>query len=150
MIKFLHLHFQGKTIEEFRSFFLSYDNMCHVDELKLLSKPLALPAPYDRMWLEIAKVIDPLHLANHTRKKCKELYNPEKVKSTFPEANFMSAEQTFAWQGRYKKIFNSMTKGSRQKKPGHFTVRLTLKVRCFVIFLVGEIFNPSENKHCKY
>ena len=62
------------------------------------------------MWFEINKVNDPLHLANHSRRKCKELYDPEKAKKDFPEANFMSAEQTFAWQGRYKKIFNSMTK----------------------------------------
>ena len=98
--------------------------MCHVDELRLLSKPLALPAPYDQMWLQIQKVIDPLHLSNHTRKKCKELYNPEKVRKDIPEANFMSAEQTFAWQGRYKKIFNSMTKNHF-----HFMIHRLIKGR---------------------
>ena len=55
------------------------------------------------MWFEINKVIDSLHLANHSRRKCKELYDPEKAKKDFPEANFMSAGQTFAWQGQYKK-----------------------------------------------
>ena len=30
-----------------------------------------------------------------------KLYDPEKAKKDFPEANFMSAEQTFAWQGQF-------------------------------------------------
>ena len=90
LIKFLHMHLRGKTVEEFRKYYLSYDNMCHIDELRLLSKPLPLPEPYNKMWFEINKVIDPLHLANHSRKKCKELYDSEKAKKDFPEANFMS------------------------------------------------------------
>ena len=110
MLKFLQLKLKDKTVEEYRKFYLSYDNICHVDELKLLSKPLPLPMPEDKIWLEINKVIDPLHINNHTRQKCKDLYNPEKVKKEVPEANLMSAEQTFAWFGRYKKICNSMTK----------------------------------------
>jgi hypothetical protein len=113
MLKFLLLFFQAKaniTREDFENFFMSYDNICHVDELKLLANRLALPAPYDEVWLSIQKVIDPLHIRNHKRPKCKQLYNPEKVKEAIPEANLMCAEQTFAWMGRYKKIFNSMTK----------------------------------------
>ena len=110
MLRFLHLYFQGKSIEDFTKFFMSYDNICHVDELKLLAKKLDLPVPFDEIWLKINKVIDPLHIKNHSRPKCKELYNPEKVREAFPEANLMCAEQTFAWMGRYKKIFNSMTK----------------------------------------
>jgi hypothetical protein len=78
--------------------------------MKLLAKKLALPEPFDNVWLAINKVIDPLHIKNHTRTKCKTLYNPEKVKKDFPEANLMCAEQTFAWMGRYKKIFNAMPK----------------------------------------
>ena len=87
--------------EEMVKFFLSFDNMCHVDELKLLQKQLALPPPFDDVWLLINKVIDPLHIKNHVRHKCKELYNPEKVREAIPEANLMCAEQTFAWMGRY-------------------------------------------------
>ena len=32
------------------------------------------------------------------------MYNPKKVKEVVPEANLMCAEQTFAWQSRYKKV----------------------------------------------
>ena len=49
-----------------------------------------------------------LHLVNHKRPSCKVLYNPEKVRDTVPEANFMVAEETFTWLSRYKKILNSM------------------------------------------
>ena len=124
VIKFLQLHLAGKTVEDFRNFFLSYDNICHLDELKLFRHNLDLPAPYDKVWLEINKVIDPLHIKNHTRPKCKELYNPEKVKKQVPEANLMCAEQTFAWLGRYKRIFNSMT-----KTHFHFMVHCLIKGR---------------------
>ena len=55
-------------------------------------------------------LFDPLHIHNHKRKKCRELYNPDKVKEAVPEANLMCAEQTFAWFGRFKKICNSMSK----------------------------------------
>ena len=60
--------------------------------------------------LNFSDSFDPLHIHNHKRKKCSELYNPDKVKEAVPEANLMCAEQTFAWFGRFKKICNSMSK----------------------------------------
>ena len=77
--------------------------------MKLLRDKLALEPPFDIVWNKINKIIDPLHLRNHTRSKCKSDYNPEKVRKLFPEANLMCAEQTFTWLSRYKKIFNSMS-----------------------------------------
>ena len=96
--------------EDWKNFFLSYDNMCHIDELNLLNKPLALSEPYKNMWQKIQKVIDPLHIKNHTRKQCKTLYNPQKVTEKYKDGNMMQCEQTFAWLGRYKKILNSTPK----------------------------------------
>ena len=66
------------------------------------------------MWGTINKVIDPLHIHNHTREKCKKLYSPKSVTSKYPDANMMQCEQTFAWLGRYKKIFNSTPKTTFQ------------------------------------
>jgi hypothetical protein len=63
---FLHTYL-GHEIpnhEEWNDFFLSYDNMCHVDELRLLNSGLELPEPYNKMWSKINKVIDPLHVKN--------------------------------------------------------------------------------------
>ena len=56
-LNYLRLKLQGKTVEDFRKFFFSFDNICHVDELRLLKNPLALPPPEDMLWLEINKVI---------------------------------------------------------------------------------------------
>lgn len=48
---------------------------------------------YQRIWLDVGKVIDPLHLANHKRDECKTLYNPNKLKDICPEANLMVSSQ---------------------------------------------------------
>ena len=69
--------------EDWRNFFLVYDNMCHIAELKLLQQPLALPEPFDKMWDKekgVRTKIDPLHIQNHTRPECKVLYDPADVK----------------------------------------------------------------------
>ena len=58
-LNYLQLKLHGKTLEDFRNFFFSFDNICHVDELCLLKKHLALPSPEDRLWMEITKVIGP-------------------------------------------------------------------------------------------
>ena len=84
--------------------------LCPCPLLAPTCSPLSLPAPYDEMWLKIQKVIDPLHLKNHTRSDCKTKFNPEVVRKLYPQANFMQCEQTFAWLGRYKKILNSTPK----------------------------------------
>ena len=44
---------------------LAYDNMCHVDGLKAAAKSLPFPAPLDKVWSSIVKVIDKLHIRNH-------------------------------------------------------------------------------------
>ena len=35
---------------------LAYDNMCHLDGMKVAKSPLPLPQPYDKKWLTISKV----------------------------------------------------------------------------------------------
>ena len=90
---------------------LNYDNMCNVCKLKLLQGPLPLEAPFNSIWQDVGKIIDPLHLKNHSKNKnCAELYNPDRVREEFPDANLMVCEQTFSWLGKFKKIINSMPK----------------------------------------
>ena len=55
-------------------------------------------------------VVNVAQSKNHTRSQCKTRFNPEDVRTMYPQANFMQCEQTFAWLGRYKKILNSMPK----------------------------------------
>ena len=91
LIKYLQLKLRGKTEEERKQFFLSYDHMCGVDRLKLLRQPLPFEPPDDRIWLDLRKLIDPLHLKNHQNKRCQELYNPEVLKNHVPDGNLMCA-----------------------------------------------------------
>ena len=85
---------------------LAYDNMCHVDALKVAAKDLPFPPPLHKAWASIVKVIDKLHIRNHKDVKCKTTYNPEgKVPDGF---NSMAAEQTFVWGSRFKRIMCAM------------------------------------------
>ena len=104
MIKYLSLQLKGWTAEQYRNFFISYDNMCAIDGLNLLKKPLPLPAPEDRLWLNTRHLIDDLHLRNHKRQSCHERYNPEILKQHVPDANLICCEETFAWQSRFRRI----------------------------------------------
>jgi len=90
--------------------FLSYDNMCHLDGMKICRKDLPWPSPWNKAWQSINKIIDCLHLKNHKDKECKIKYNPSKLKEDIPEGNTMAAEQTFVWLSRYKKILCAMPK----------------------------------------
>ena len=91
-------------------FFVVYDNMCNLCQLRLLQTPLSLPAPYHNMWQKFNCCIDDLHIRNHSRESCKRLYSSDLLKAQHPSANTMAAEQTFCWMSRYKKILNSMGK----------------------------------------
>ena len=110
-IRFLSMYLADVDPKLWPKFFLAFDNMCNIDSLKLLRNPLALEGPdMPYVWQRIQKIIDPLHIKNHKRKLCHEKYNPEKVRKSFPEANMMVCEQTFAWLGRFKKVLNSTPK----------------------------------------
>lgn len=72
--------------------------MCHVDGLKLAKCDLPFEAPFNKMWHNVIKVIDRLHIRNHKNPRCKTEYNPDgKIP---PEYNTMAAEQTNVWASR--------------------------------------------------
>ena len=79
--KFKALQDAGRSQADIRkamsSTILAYDNMCHVDTLKISKKDLPFAAPFDKVWNVITKVIDRLHLRNHKDPRCKQLYNAE-------------------------------------------------------------------------
>lgn len=85
---------------------LAYDNMCHLDSLRISKSQLPLPVPFNEAWQLISKVIDRLHLRNHVDRKCKELYDPDK--RIPPNFNTMACEQTFIWASRLKKVMCAM------------------------------------------
>ena len=53
------------TREERKKVVLSYDNMCHLDNLRVAKKPLPLPGDLMFLWLDIKEIIDTLHIHNH-------------------------------------------------------------------------------------
>lgn len=55
-------------------------------------------------------MIDELHFKNHTDKICRQKYDPSVIKEKHPGISFMSAEQTFAWLTRFRKILSAMPK----------------------------------------
>ena len=104
--------------------YLSYDIMFNFDRLHMLRNKLPLEGALSDLWLDVNKVIDPLHLPNHKRPECHQLYNPDTLSDSFPEANLMVCEQVFCWLGRYKKILNSMPKAHH-----HFFLHRLIKRR---------------------
>ena len=92
--------------EKIKSKILSYDNMCHVDNMRLCKEELPLPLQLNTLWTDVGKVIDGLHLRNNVDPKFKRNYNPDdRVPKEF---NFMAAEQIFVWASRMKKFVCAM------------------------------------------
>lgn len=110
MINYLKKRLKGQEPSDFKKHYICYDNICNVDRLKLLRGPLPIEEPFPKVWQEVGKVIDPLHLSNHKNPECQIKYNPSKVKEQIPDANLMVAEQTFSWLGKYRRSLNAMPK----------------------------------------
>ena len=109
-IKWLMEVLSNVPSSEWKDVVIAYDNMCHLDSLKAARNDLPLEAPFNIMWKSVTKIIDDLHIHNHTDPKCLEMYHPLKVRQQHPHYNLMCAEQTFVWLSRFKKIVSSMNK----------------------------------------
>lgn len=111
MLKYLQKKLKDVPQVEWHNYIICYDNMCNVCKLRLLQNDLPLPNPFQTVWKDVVKVIDGLHIKNHSKNKdCATLYNPDQIRETFPHANLMVCEQTFSWLSKFKKILNSMPK----------------------------------------
>ena len=98
------------SADDLQNLFIAYDNMCNMCRLKVARKPLPLPQPMDRAWLQTHKIIDTFHLKNHTSAICHTEYSPDAMKSHHPQWNTQAGEQTFVWIGRFKNIVCAMNK----------------------------------------
>jgi len=88
--------------EKISNTIVAYDNMFHVDGLKLAKCDLPVKATFDKLWHNVTKVIDRLHIRNLEDPRCKTEYNPDS--EIPPEINTMAAEQTNVWAIRLKRI----------------------------------------------
>ena len=50
-----------------------YDNLCNLERLKMLQKPLPLDHPKNNIWKKTSHIVDELHIQNHKRAECKTL-----------------------------------------------------------------------------
>ena len=98
MINWLVAAFSRATREEWKKIIVSYDNMCHLNNLRVAKQLLPLHGDLKYIWLDVNKIIDSLHLSNHKDDRCKVTYDPAKMLSD--GMNTMSCEQTFAWLSR--------------------------------------------------
>ena len=78
---------------------VAYDNICNVEKMRIARKPLPLPPPYDKLWMNIQKIIDVFHFPNHISATCREQFSPLQFKESHPNFNTQCGEQTFAWVG---------------------------------------------------
>ena len=99
VLNWLVAAFGNATRDDWRKIIVSYDNMCHLNNLKVAKEALPLPGDLKYIWLDVRKIIDSLHLRNHKDDRCKSEYDPANVLSE--GMNTMSCEQTFAWLSRY-------------------------------------------------
>ena len=102
--------FGKSTREERQKIVVSYDNMCHLNNLKVARKPLPLPGDLQYIWQDVKKIIDSLHMKNHKDPRCAQYEPATLLDPDETELNTMSCEQTFAWLSRYKKILCAMPK----------------------------------------
>lgn len=109
-IQYLYQRLSNQDPETWHDFNICYDNMCNLCRLKIAMKPLPLPAPFDQLWLKVSKFIDDLHLRNHKRPECKQLYSTERIREKYQALNTPVCEQTFVWASKFKRIMCAMPK----------------------------------------
>lgn len=114
LLAWLYLTVRDIPVTSWGKLWLAYDNMCALVKLRAAQSPLPLPPPYNQMWNKINKVIDGLHIKNHTEHTCHTDLHPDNIGEMHPDIkdtkNTQAGEQTFVWLGRYKKIVCSMHK----------------------------------------
>ena len=111
VVMWLVCQFGAKGRDTWRSLTIAYDNMCHLNNLRVARLPLSLPGDLKKyIWLDVNKVIDDFHMKNHRDASCRQKYSTEILRKTKPDLNSMACEQTFAWLSRHKKILSAMPK----------------------------------------
>ena len=97
--------------------YLVYDNMCNVCKLKASHKRLLLNPPFQDAWLNLRKIIDSLHLANHVNPQCHTKYSPQPLKDKHPHS--CKLENRCLWMGRFKHIVSAVNKIHHVLSPPH-------------------------------
>lgn len=127
---------------EWKKIILAYDNMCHLDNLRVARSPLPLPGNLKYLWQDVRKIIDDLHLKNHKDPRCAQNYSSASIRDDIPDMNTMSCEQTFAWLSRFKRILCAMPKVHH-----HFYLhRLVMRRNKYISFCYSHNRRPLQPK----
>lgn len=130
VLMWLITQFGSMSRDAWKKITIAYDNMCHLNNLKVSNnnlaynkiimcplynskvarQPLPLSGDLKFIWTDVNKVIDDLHIKNHRDPSCHQKYSTVHLKKDNPHFNTMSCEQTFAWLSRHKHILCSMPK----------------------------------------
>ena len=65
VLTWLISEFGYKGRDMWKQITIAYDNMCHLNNLRVARQPLPLPGDLKFIWSDINKVIDDLHIKNH-------------------------------------------------------------------------------------
>ena len=99
-----------ENIRSSQKYFLSYDNVCNLSNMRLWREPLPIKS-FTNLWTEnLIKIIDSIHLHNHKRESCHKDFNPKILKEKLPDGSTVICKQTFCWLGRFKRILNALPK----------------------------------------
>ena len=128
VLKWMATVFGHLQRDEVKKKVISYDNMCHLNNLKVRFKltvlrvlimidiktgckeTVATPRPLKNFMARCTKDYRLLTYFKSQDPRCKEQYSPDSFKDLNPDSNTMCCEQTFAWLSRYKRIVNAMPK----------------------------------------
>jgi hypothetical protein len=144
VLTWLISEFGCKGRDMWKQITIAYDNMCHLNNLRVARQPLPLPGDLKFIWSDINKVIDDLHIKNHKDSSCRQQYNTDTLKKENPHFNTMACEQTFAWLSRHKHILCSMPKSHF-----HFYLhRMVMRRNKYIshCYSVGRRIVPVKNK----
>ena len=82
--------FGAKTRNVWKAVTIAYDNMCHLNNLRVARLPLPLPDDLKYIWLDVNKVIDDFHMKNHRDPSCKKKYSTDDLREAKPDLNTMA------------------------------------------------------------
>ena len=89
-----------ENIRSSHKYFLSYDNVCNLSNMRLWREPLPIKS-FTNLWTEnLIKIIDSIHFHNHKGESCHKDFNPKILKEKLPDGNTIICEQTFCLLGR--------------------------------------------------
>lgn len=72
---------------DWKKIVFAYDNMCHLNNLRVAQSPLPLPGKLKFIWNDTHKIIDDFHLKNHKDPRCAQNYSSTSLRDDILDMN---------------------------------------------------------------